>query len=90
MAEADGDYAVSKGALEWRLAVVDAENSTAALEFNLSGGAAGDFFPVQVTFHSTKSFCGVSVSEVRETTGDEGPIRFSSECLVQPEVYRIQ
>lgn len=88
--EADGDYTVARGHLEWCLPVIDKDNVTATLEFSLNGGVAADFFPIACSFHATSSYCGISVTEIRETVGEQDVVRFSSECLFQPDVYRVQ
>jgi hypothetical protein len=53
--------------LEWKIPVVDTGNRNGALEFNVHGRDANDFFPVVVSFVSPKSFAGVEVCSARLT-----------------------
>ena len=60
--EMDGDYNYDarKSILEWRMPVIDASNSSGSLEFTISG-VPDDFFPVNVSFYSTKTICDFQV-----------------------------
>ena len=59
----DGDYTYEKykNCLIWRISSIDRTNSTGSLEFTVSGHA-NEFFPVNVTFVSNKSYCDIQVS----------------------------
>ena len=67
--EVDGDYSydAKKHVLNWRLAVIDSSNSQGSMEFSIAG-MPDDFFPIKVSFLSTKSYCNIEVS------WGEGPI----------------
>ena len=60
--ELDGEhhYDSKKHVLQWRLPVIDASSKSGSLEFSIAGMAA-DFFPIKVTFFSTKSYCNIEV-----------------------------
>lgn len=60
--EMDGDYYFDsrKSVLEWQLAVIDSSNSSGSLEFTIAG-IPDDFFPVNVSFYSTKTLCDFQV-----------------------------
>ena len=60
--ELDGEhhYDSKKHVLEWRLPVIDASSKSGSMEFSIAG-MAGDFFPIKVTFLSTKSYCNIEV-----------------------------
>ena len=61
VAENDGDYTFDKRAgLQWRLPVIDATNKTGSMEFSC-GGNPDDFFPVQVSFFSKKTYSQIQV-----------------------------
>ena len=47
--------------LNWQLPVIDASTKNGSLEFTIPG-MPGDFFPVRVSFVSTKPYCNVGVS----------------------------
>lgn len=60
--EVDGeyDYDSKKHLLNWRLPLVDSSNKDGSMEFSIPGNPA-DFFPVSVTFFSSKSYCNIEV-----------------------------
>ncbi|GMH62894.1 hypothetical protein TrRE_jg2009 [Triparma retinervis] len=49
------------GSLIWHNAVVDSSNAGGSLEFNVVGGTAEDFFPIQVQFASDRLYGQVEV-----------------------------
>ena len=61
--EIDGEYHYDhkRSLLEWQLPVIDSSNKNGSLEFSVAGHPS-DFFPVAVTFISSKSYCDVKVS----------------------------
>jgi len=63
--ECEGDYRHDsrKNILEWRLPVIDASNKSGSMEFTVTGHT-NDFFPVNVSFVSKKSFCDIEVGTV--------------------------
>ena len=62
MGEVDGEYHYDHkhSILEWQLPVIDSSNKSGSMEFSISGHP-GDFFPVSVSFASTKSYCDLKV-----------------------------
>ena len=60
--EVDGEYHYDHkhSILEWQLPVIDSSNKSGSMEFSISGHP-GDFFPVSVSFASTKSYCDLKV-----------------------------
>ena len=63
--ECDGDYRYDsrKNILEWSLPVIDHSNKTGSMEFSINGHP-DDFFPINVSFVSKKSYCDVEVRTV--------------------------
>ena len=61
--EIEGDYHYDhkRSVLEWQLPVIDESNKSGVLEFSISGHP-DDFFPINVSFGSTKSFCDLKVT----------------------------
>jgi len=61
--ELDGEYEYDsrKHVLMWRLPLVDSSNKEGSLEFSVAG-IPTDFFPVNVSFASSKSYCHIEVS----------------------------
>ena len=73
--ECDGEYHYEsrKGLLEWSLPLIDQSNKSGSMEFSINGHP-DDFFPVNVTFQSSKTFCDVVVSTC------EGRLHFLLVC----------
>ena len=88
IASCDGDYVASKGLLEWRISIVDAQNSSGALEFNVRSRDANDFFPVVVNFASPKTYAGVVVAGVVAVDGGAS-VPFGIESKFVAEKYEI-
>ena len=63
--DVDGEYHYEskKHVLQWRLPVIDASNKTGSMEFSIPA-IPDDFFPITVSFVSTKLYCHVEVSHV--------------------------
>ena len=63
MANVDGSYKYDskKSSLEWQVAVIDASNKEGSLEFTVNGNRADDFFPVEVSFTSQRTYAGIEV-----------------------------
>lgn len=61
--DVDGEYSYDskKHLLNWRLTVVDSSNSQGSMEFTIAG-MPSDFFPVKVSFVSSKPYCNIEVS----------------------------
>ena len=60
--ECEGEYHHDsrKSILEWSLPLIDESNSSGSMEFSINGHP-DDFFPVNVTFVSKKSYCDIEV-----------------------------
>ena len=63
----DGEYKHDsrRNLLEWCLPVIDSNNKSGSLEFSIAG-QPNDFFPVNVSFVSKRSYCDIQVSAGRE------------------------
>lgn len=61
--QCDGDYQYEKykNLLVWRIEMIDQSNSTGSLEFSVASGHSNEFFPVNVSFFSSKSYCDIQV-----------------------------
>ena len=60
--DVDGEYNYDskKHVLQWRLPVIDASNKTGSMEFTMVA-VPDDFFPIRVSFVSTKLYCHIEV-----------------------------
>ena len=63
VANVDGSYKYDskKSSLEWQIALIDAGNKEGSLEFTVNGNRADDFFPVEVSFTSQRTYAGIEV-----------------------------
>ena len=63
MGDCDGEYNYDsrKNTLHWTLPVIDHSNKSGSMEFSM-GGHPDDFFPINVSFVSKKSYCDIQVS----------------------------
>lgn len=89
MGEVDGEYHYDHkhSVLEWQLPVIDLSNKSGSMEFSIAG-SPGDFFPVSVTFSSTKSYCNLKITEIL-STDDRKPVKFSQEVSFSVDKYEI-
>lgn len=87
--EIDGDYHYDhkRSILEWQLPVIDSSNKTGTMEFSIAGHP-NDFFPVNVTFVSSKSYCDIKVIDVL-TVDEEKPVKHSEEVCFSVDKYEI-
>ena len=56
----DYHYDQKKAILDWQLPVIDASNTQGSLEFTMPGHP-DDFYPINVSFYSPKTICGLQV-----------------------------
>lgn len=89
MGEMDGDYnyAAKRAILEWKLPVINASNPNGSMEFTISA-SPDDFFPINVSFYSTKTMCDISINEVRNSENQD-PVKFSQDRSLLIDKYEI-
>ena len=89
IAECEGEYTYDtrKGALLWQHPLIDADNKSGSMEFS-ANGSPDDFFPVTLSFGSTKPYSGIRILDCVETDS-EAPVKFSSEVAFFAEKYEI-
>ncbi|XP_050690305.1 coatomer subunit delta-like [Eriocheir sinensis] len=85
--EGEHEYNRAHCALVWRIPVIDKTAPTAAMDFT-ARGVPDNFFPVRVSFNSTRTFCDIKVLGV-VSTSDGAPITFSLETQMKTTVYEI-
>lgn len=88
VSDCDGEYNIDsrKNILQWNLPVIDSSNKSGSMEFSINGHA-DDFFPVNVSFVSKKSYCDLKILEARQING--GAVKYSSEVLFYVDKYEI-
>ena len=47
--------------LEWQIALIDESNKEGSMEFSVAGNRADDFFPVDVSFNTNKTYANIKV-----------------------------
>lgn len=62
--EGEYSYDAKKHVLNWRLALIDSSTVHGSMEFTIAGMPT-DFFPVRVSFSSSKPYCNIEVSRPR-------------------------
>lgn len=87
--EVEGEYSyeAKKHMLNWRLALIDSSARQGSMEFSMAG-MPGDFFPIKVSFVSSKPYCKVEVGSVVQAENDQ-PVKFSSEVFFATEKFEI-
>lgn len=86
---ADGQYSFDsrRSVMAWQLPVIDASNKSGSMEFSMPG-RGDDFFPVQVSFVSTKTYCDLAVENVMHLE-DEKAVEFTQEKILTVEKYEV-
>jgi len=89
ISECEGDYShdTRKQQLLWQHTIIDQNNKTGSMEFSC-GGNPDDFFPVSVSFTSSKSYSGIQVLDCSQVDGGD-PVKFSSSVQFFAEKYEI-
>lgn len=94
IAECDGDYKYEarRNLLVWSLPVINGSSKQGAMEFSVPSSIPGDFFPIQVSFHSKTSYAQLKALDVVALEEDGSPsdgVKFSTETYFYPEKYEI-
>lgn len=89
VSECEGEYThdTRRGALLWQHTLIDGQNKTGSMEFS-AVGCPDDFFPVTMSFTSSKTYSGISVIDCVETES-ENPVKFGSDVSFITDRYEI-
>ena len=89
VSECDGEYThdTRRGVLVWQHPLIDRDNKSGSMEFSV-GGSPDDFFPVKMSFQSSKSYSGINVLECVEYDS-EAPVKYGSDVSFIAEKYEI-
>ena len=89
VSECEGEYQhdTRRGALLWQHPVIDAGNKGGSMEFSVSG-CPDDFFPVTMSFTSSKTFSGIQVLDCAEAESSS-PVKYSSDISFIADKYEI-
>jgi hypothetical protein len=83
-------YNQRNGCIEWSVDLVDSENSSGSMEFNVSNCNPDNFFPIKVDFTSPKPFCDIAIGEVMNAQTNEPITRFSKVVGMSVENFGIE
>jgi len=75
--------------LEWQLDLINSENSTGAMEFNIIARDEDCFFPVEVNFSSNNTLLQLDVTDVTFVTTGESASFSANKSLVVGEGYVV-
>ena len=86
----DGDFRFDArhGVMEWNIELIDASNRSGSMEFVISVADTDAFFPIDVNFSSSKTFCDIAVSSIARTT-DGAPVTFSEKTMMLVDSYQV-
>lgn len=88
VSECEGMYEIDnrKNRLLWNLPVINTSNKTGSMEFSCTGKPS-DFFPINVQFECSQSYCSFKVTDV--LTLDNQPVDYFSEVVLTTEKYEV-
>eukprot|EP00850_Spirogloea_muscicola_P015792 SM000124S25924 [mRNA] locus=s124:133110:136711:+ [translate_table: standard] len=86
----DGEtrYNSRRSQLEWSIDLIDNTNRNGSLEFVVPPADPAAFFPVDVTFTASKTFCDVKVASVVQT-GNGQPAKYAGRTHLLVESYQV-
>ncbi|GAX72921.1 hypothetical protein CEUSTIGMA_g376.t1 [Chlamydomonas eustigma] len=89
--QVDGDWRFDskQGAMVWTIDLIDDSNRTGSMEFVVSASDAESFFPISVSFSSSKIYCDVAVDSVTYTM-KEGSVKYSFKKFLMAGEYIVQ
>jgi hypothetical protein len=88
--QCDGEYQYEKykNCLLWRSTTIDNTNATGSFEFSVAGHPS-DFFPINVSFVSPKSYCDIQLSDVVNAENTSESIKHSTDIVFTVDKYEI-
>lgn len=81
-------YEPRRSALLWTIDIIDKTNATGSMEFVVPACDPATFFPVEVEFTATKTFCDVRVGSVTNLQNN-APAKYAGRTLLATEEYQI-
>ena len=77
-----------EGMLTWVIPVIDSANGSGSIEFTAAVDSPDAFFPIDVRFHSQKTFCDMEVPTVLSAE-DGSSFPFGKVGGLSVETYRV-
>ena len=75
--------------IEWIMDVIDGNNPSGTMEFNVAQNDEDELFPINVQFVSPTTMCGADVSEIADAASDAA-IKFSSSRVLKVENFAVE
>lgn len=75
--------------IEWIMDVIDGNNPSGTMEFNVAQGDEDDLFPINIHFVSPTTMCGADVSEIIHAQSDDA-IKFSSNRVLKVDKFCVE
>lgn len=88
--QADGDhrYDARKSVLLWTIDLIDDSNKNGSMEFVVPATSDDSFFPVDCSFHATKTLCQVKIESVTNTQSGT-PIKYALQSELTTDSYQV-
>ncbi|EFJ26392.1 hypothetical protein SELMODRAFT_172790 [Selaginella moellendorffii] len=88
--QVDGEwrYDSRRSVLEWSVVLIDNSNRNGAMEFVVPAADASVFFPIDVKFTATKTFCDLKVVSVLQVDGGNS-VRFAGSTQLLADSYQV-
>jgi coatomer subunit delta len=86
----DGDYRadVRKGTMTWTIDLIDEGNRSGSMEFSVPAADASAFFPIDISFTSKSTYCGVEVGGVVRIS-DGAPVKYTCTTRLSTDGYTV-
>eukprot|EP01132_Coremiostelium_polycephalum_P008526 gene8526-10481_t len=81
------EYDSKNKVVMWKIPIIDDTNRQGSMEFSVKGSSS-NFFPVKISFSSTKTICDIDVSNVF-IEESSAPTKFSTESNLTVDTYEI-
>ena len=87
--EGDWRFDSRKNCMLWTIDIIDSGNRSGSMEFAVPAADASSFFPIDVSFGSRGTFCGLQVAGV-ERLSDGAPVKHTVATRLATDSYTVQ
>ncbi|CEF97336.1 Coatomer delta subunit [Ostreococcus tauri] len=86
----DGEFRFDArhGVMEWNIELIDSSNRSGSMEFIIPVANTEAFFPIDVNFSSTQTFCDIDITSIARTT-DGAPVTFACKKMMLSDSYQV-
>lgn len=88
--QVDGEsrYDPRKSTLEWTIVLIDDTNRSGSMEFVVPAADTSAFFPIDVKFSASKTYCDIKVVAVQPSNGG-GALKYTGKCQLVVDSYQV-